>query len=142
MALTIVLVFAAVMAISLGYALPLDENASLTKTNCTYLSYTIGDVTLCSYSCGKSTCHYYCVPWRVSVDVDVFGRFWFGGNSQNIDNVEKELESRYPINVTVSCYYSSALGIRYQLSDTQAGLIAGIVSFFFALLCFTVFKAV
>ena len=40
-ALTIVLVFAAVMAISLGYALPLDENASLTKTNCTYLSYTI-----------------------------------------------------------------------------------------------------
>lgn len=131
MAAAIMLAFAAVMTMSLGYALALNENASLTKTNCTYVSYTIGDVTLCSYSCGKSTCHYYCVPWRISVDVDRFDRFWFGGTSQNIDNVMKELESRYPINATVSCYYSPDLGIRYQLSDTQTGLIAGIVSFIF-----------
>ncbi len=126
--LGLLFVIIGLISITVGYAEPLAENNALQLTNCTYLSYSIDDVTTCSYSYGKGQIGYYdCVRWSVETFVAGFGIWWFGSKSSHITTILSEIQTSYPINSTVSCYFAPELGIRYQLGETQTGFVVGIV---------------
>lgn len=126
--IAIILILFGSIVFGVGYGLAKANNDKYYATNCSYLSYSFGDIQTCRYQCGKLICSANCRTWSVETFVAEWGVHWLRGTTLDVAIIADIIAFRYPINKTDTCYYAPSFDdIRYDFDDTYTPIVIGVV---------------